>query len=112
MAVNERDEREANDDTQNSAAGAILRPMMPLAERRKRDMETIAELEAEREAESGKRTQTRHIEAAITPQKPTATPPKRETPPAVDEADDAENTAAGAILRPMMQANRKPSSSH
>ncbi|MEY2417418.1 MAG: hypothetical protein QOG90_98 [Actinomycetota bacterium] len=110
MAVNERDESEANDDTQNSPAGAILRPMMPLAERRKRDMETIAELEAEREAESGKRAQTRHIESAITPQNARPTPPKPKTPPAAD--DDADNTPAGAILRPMMQANRKPSSSH
>jgi hypothetical protein len=55
MSVNERDESEANDDTENSPAGAILRPMMPLAERRKRDMEQIAELDAEREAEDEKR---------------------------------------------------------
>jgi hypothetical protein len=57
MAVNERDESEANDDAQNSPAGQILRPMMPLAERRKRDVEQIAELEDEREAEDQKRQQ-------------------------------------------------------
>ena len=38
----------ANDEAQNTPAGAILRPMLPLAEQRRRDLEQIKRLDDER----------------------------------------------------------------
>ena len=47
---------EDDDEAQNTPAGQILRPMMPLAEQRERDLKLLEEIEAERAAEDARRT--------------------------------------------------------
>ena len=42
-------------EPQNDAAGQILRPMLPLAEQRKRDLKVVEALEADRAAEEARR---------------------------------------------------------
>jgi hypothetical protein len=89
------------EETQNTPGGAILRPMLRLAEQRKRDLERCAELEAERDAARAESVRKRHIESQRTPSAAPARPaPKRKR---TESTDEAQNTPAGAILRPMLQ---------
>jgi len=86
---------------QNTPAGAILRPMLPLAEQRKLDLETIAALEAEIAAEREEYTRKLHIESERTPSEGAPRPAPK---PKTKSADcEPENTPAGAILGPMLR---------